>query len=177
MSVLGRAKALVIDTYSNLRYKRAVDNPRRYAGTWVPTIDLDRLTAYRVLAAYRENIAREHIPTTNEDDRRSHREYGDAELIVHRVVSGVLGDDVQVVVDGADDDPPDTPVLPPQPDEPGPDATDIERRVHDAASRVWEQRATEAIADWEATWAALPSLRERQEWLRAWADSELLEQA
>lgn len=177
MGVASWAKNLVLDSYANLTYKRAFESPRRYAGTWVPDADLRRIISYRILAAYRENVAREHIPSGDAAERLAHREYGDAELIVHRVVAGVLGDDVQIVVDGADADPPDVPLLPPRPQQPAADADEVDRRVFDAAVRVWEQRAADTVADWERTWADLPGLRERQQWLRDWADSELLEQA
>lgn len=176
MGVLNRAKAMVLDTWANLTYKRAFLNPHRYAGSWVPPTDLRRLTAYRVLAAYRDNVAREHLPA-EDSAQREHREYGDAELIVHRVVSGILGDDMQIVVDDADNEPPDTPTMPAAPVQPADGASDIDRQVHEATVRVWEERATEAIAAWEEAWANLPTLRERQEWLRDWADGELFEQA
>lgn len=146
------------------------------ARTWVPKDDQRRLAAYMLLAAYVSNVAREYLRTLVEEERRAHREYGEAELLVQRVVSGVLGDDMAIAVDGADRDLPEAPVLPDEPADPGADAGGIARASYEAQVRVWEERARNAIAGWETDWAVRPSLQERQEWLRDWAVDELFDQ-
>lgn len=167
---------VVLDLWAPLSHKQAFDRPQGLAHTWVNADSWRRLAAYTVLKAYCENVSRDYLRTEDEDEKAQHREYGDADLLVSRVVAGLLGDDMQIAVDGADHDPPDTPVIPAPPDEPGDAAGDIDRQVYDASRRVWEQRARDAIIDWEQTWEQLPALRDRQQWLRDWADSELFEQ-
>ncbi len=167
----------IIDQYSPLSHKLPLRDtaPTNLAPTWVPTDQQRRLNAYKVLAAYRHNVAR-HLAagTLTEDDRDKRREYGDAELLVTRTAGGVLGDQIQITVDGADEDIPDTPELPPQPD-PLPDsATDLERRIFTARTTRWTEQATAIVDQWEADWAAHPALIERQEWLRSWAEDEFL---
>lgn len=139
------------------------------APTWVPADQQRRLAAYKILAAYLNNVARWFLDgTTAADDRR---EYGDPALLVARIVSALLGDDPEVVVDGAAVDP--YPALPPRP--PGPDdlpgdATDIERRVAEVAVARWERDAEQVVAEWTAAVEAQPARAERERWLRGQAD-------
>ena len=163
-----------IDQYSPLSHKLPFrDGAARLAPTWVPTTQIRRLDAYKVLAAYRGNVARNFLPDLEGAGDR--REYGDAELLVQRTASGVLGDTIQLIVDGADDDLADEPDLPPHPGTaPADDAPEVEKRVHAARLARWEEQAAAIVDQWEADWAAQPSLIARQEWLRGWADSEFL---
>lgn len=164
-----------IDQYSPLSHKmplRPTDST--LAPTWVPADQKRRLDAYKVLAAYRGNVARWFIADATNDDIDRHREYGDAELLVQRVSGGVLGDNLQIVVDGADDDLPDMPDLPPEPDDPGPDASELEKRIHENRKQRWTEEATRIVDEWEAAWAARPTLIARQEWLRSWAEDEFI---
>lgn len=167
---------LVLDTWSPLGHKQALERPETLARTWVPKDDRRRLAAYMLLAAYVQNVGREYLRTTSDEEKRDHREYGEAELLVQRVVSGVLGDDMAVAVDGAEADLPEAPVLPDEPADPGADAGGIARASYEAQLRVWEGRARQAIEEWEREWSAQPALVERQEWLRDWAVDELFDQ-
>jgi hypothetical protein len=164
---------LVLDLVAPLRYKRALDRP--LAKSWVPEDAKARLEAYKLRAAYLENSARYYLADGIPDtDRRGHREYGDASLLVQRVVAGVLGEDVSIAVDGADVDLGDAPRLPPEPEPVPDDASDLEKRVGQIAQSVWEERARQAIDEWEQAWVDQPIIQAHQEWLRAWADDELL---
>lgn len=165
----------IIDQYSPLSHKMPLrENDTTLAPTWVPKDQQRRLDAYKVLAAYRGNVARNLIPDTTEATRRDHREYGDAELLVQRASGGVLGDQITFVVDGADDDLPDMPDLPPEPDPLPADANDLEKRIHAARTARWLEQATKVVDDWEAAWAAQPALQARQEWIRDWAEKEFV---
>lgn len=190
---------LVIDTWSALTHKALVADANRYdtmLPTWLSAEQQRRLAAYRTLAAYQENVARYLLRSWNvapdtesdaliisqarDDERQEYREYGDAALLVARVVSGVLGDSMAIVVEGADDELPDTPELPEFPDEPeatGNEQADaIAQRIHAIRVARWEAAAQATIDAWEQALLAQPGLQERQDWLRAWADTELLEQ-
>jgi hypothetical protein len=171
-----RLQSLVLDTWTPLSHKEALEQPSAIVATWVSQEDRRRLASYMLLGAFADNVGREYLRATSQTDKDAHREYGDAELLVHRVVSGVLGDDLVVGVDGADDDLPESPVVPDEPAPPAEDAGPIVRASYEAQMRVWEQRARAAIDEWEASWLSQPALVERQEWLRDWADRELLHQ-
>lgn len=172
-----RWRTFVVDRWASLAHKAPMDHPATMVKSWVPTEDQRRLTAYTILGAYLENTARELLRTTVAAERREHREYGDAGLIVSRIVSGILGDQVQITVEGADTIPPDTPTLPTRPGEPPADADDAEKAAYEAALRVWRERAAQTVSDWEDAWRELPALQERQEWLREWAEREMFDQA
>lgn len=169
-------KNLVLDLYANVGYKADVDRPLRVVPSWIPEPQQRRLAVYKVLTAYVSNVGRLARPYATQADADSQREYGDCELLVERIAAGVLGDDPQIVVDGADDDLADGPALPDAPTDPGPQASPIERRVFDAQSRVFERRAAAAIDRWEQAWNDQPALVDRQEWLREWADAEMFDQ-
>lgn len=181
-----------IDQYAPLSHKAALTGQGRattgLAPTWVPREEHRRLAAYKILGAYRANCARMFLPLAtvasyeregfgrhNEPDTAGdRREYGDADLLVDRIRAGVLGDQVQVVVDGADDDLPDEPDLPPRPEDPpeGGETDGFEARVARARLARWETTATDVFDRWLAAVEAQPALLERQDWLRDWADTE-----
>lgn len=141
------------------------------APSWVPEADRRRLNAYKLRRAYVDNVARWFQPDS--DETKNHREYGDADLLVERVTGGLLGDEMQVVVDGADDDIPDAPKLPPKPSEPT-NGEDVDRRAFDAAMARWTDRADQAVVEWEQAWTSQPALQTRQDWLREWWELEHL---
>jgi hypothetical protein len=143
-------RAFVQDLWSPLSHIPAVGNgTTRTPGiaTWVDDTDARRLTAYRVLTAYRSNNRREWLPAAmwakelNPSDLAGQwaegekapaelwREYGHARLLVETARSLVLGDDQTIVVPDADPD-----------DDTGPD----------------------------------PFAVQVQDWLTAWADTERL---
>lgn len=155
--------AFVLDAWAALSYKR--DNARRLhsserslvAPTWAGEEERSRLEAYLLLASYFANVARFFAPEElSDDDRRSHREYGDAALLVKAVRSAVLGDDQQIVVEGAEDDPGE------EPQEPAEGADDAARAEFRTEHAEWARR----LADQEAA-------AERQEWLRTWASPQV----
>lgn len=169
-------RRLILDIWTSLSFKDAVNDPRDLTKSWVAASDRRRLAAYRMLCAYIYNTAREYLHSLSEKDRASHREYGDCALTVERIVAGILGDDMQIVVDGADADLAEAPVLPDPPPPLADDASDIERAAWNAQQAVYEERARQAIEEWQQAWAEQPVLVERQEWLREWADDELFPQ-
>lgn len=141
---------LVFDAWTSLSFKRSLGS--RVTGghswlqpTWVGS-HARRLQAYKILTAYRENAARFFLQTTDMEARDAHREYGDGALIVNQVLAALLGDDQQIVTEGADDYDPDY--------EPG--------TGEDA-----DLDADEAQAEAEAA-------LELQEWLQQWAKDERL---
>lgn len=107
----------IIDAWSPLSFKRSVGTAGQstsfIAPTWVGE-HARRLTAYKVLAAYRGNTARTFRPDGGEGetnraadlrDRNEIREYGDPAVIVAQVVAALLGDKQEIVTEGADEIP------------------------------------------------------------------------
>lgn len=89
-----------------MSFKRTLGNKRVASQTWLaPTWVGDhsrRLTAYKILQSYVDNSAREFLQETDEDKRDAHREYGDAALIVNTILASLLGENQQIVVEGAE---------------------------------------------------------------------------
>lgn len=136
-----------LHTWSALSHKQAMGGTIAVDGlapTWVPADEQTRLTAYTILQAYLDNVARWYVqpgPATDDgkDPRDDRREYGDAALLVDQALAALLGEEQTIVVEHADD------------------VDDLEQ---DATA---EDRALQAEAA-----AAL----ERQDWLREWATAE-----
>lgn len=99
-------REFIHDQYSPLDYKSAAfgaDGKRPGVASWVPPEHHRRLTAYRVLAAYGDNIARNFLPTSlTEEQIRKYREYGHAERIIVGARAAVLGDEQSIYVPDAD---------------------------------------------------------------------------
>ena len=100
------ATELIFDQWTPMSFKRTLGNKRVAGQTWFsPTWVGDhsrRLTAYKILQAYVDNSAREFLQETDEDKKDAHREYGDAALIVNTILAALLGENQQIVVEGAD---------------------------------------------------------------------------
>lgn len=184
---------IVLDLYARLSHKQGLDGtaaPFGLAPGWIDAVNSRRLTAYKILFAYLNNTARlflrddpapvgrgvtapdtatppAEIPAAGQSKRDAHREYGDAYLICEAVRAAVIGDAIQIQVDGADNPLPDDE----DPAAPGDDDTDDDEGQADpeAVPGETDEEAARRRAETEAAIA-------RQEWLDAWADSELLQQ-
>lgn len=104
-------RQLVLDVWSALSFKRGIRSLETTGGFrnwmapgWVGEQNERRLAAYKVLYAIFRNSGREFLNTDDEEDRAQHREYGDAALLVKVVLAAVMGDDIGLSVEGADDD-------------------------------------------------------------------------
>lgn len=90
------------------------------APTWVDDLDARRLTAYRVLAAYMDNVRRYWLPNTRWDrqvsnvdglltvsrpEAQEYREYGDPALLVDTARALILGEDQSIEIDDPRPDP------------------------------------------------------------------------
>lgn len=180
----------VFDPWTQLDHKdevRTANQPSAAVPSWVGR-HARRLAAYKVLLAYQENSARvflsaavgealagelsvEQVVALAEEARRARREYGDAEMIVGRAVDALLGDDVEIVVPDAAGEEPAEPELPPEPEAPAEGADEVARRIAEVRRARWESDALEAVDEWEASIARWVAGRERQAWLRNWADT------
>lgn len=159
MSVLTGLRELVIDAWASMSHKAPLseDPKNRLTGytpkTWVGEEHRRRITAYQILAAYEANVSRVFLSTDDPADVDERREYGDAGLIIDTVLSSLLGEQQEIVVDGADRYDP-----------------DLEQPVattgDDGATTEPDRAELEA---WEANEAARV-LAERQQFLRDWAD-------
>jgi hypothetical protein len=174
---------LILDQWSYLAHKTIVGDgtntiSSNLLASWVPTADQRRLRAYLVLDGYRKNRATEFIDYGRlgaEDAmlaKRKHREYGDPSLIQSRIAHGVLGDDWELVVDGADDDLSDGPDLPDPPEDPGEGATPGQREVFALLKARHAEDEKAAIDGWKERFVSQPILGSRQDDLREWGDRE-----
>jgi hypothetical protein len=161
-----------LDAYSPLGHYMMVSNVSyRPAASWVPEEDRRRLAAYFVLDSFRKNSTRNLLRRATWVRRQKQREYGTPSLLTKRIRSGVLGEDFEWTLPGADDDLGDAPDLPPKPDKPeGEDVDDIENRVYDIALARWKEAAERIVDEWEQATALQPELQAMQTALRKWAD-------
>lgn len=151
---------VIIDPWTPLDYKAAFGSPKAdFLGgplknaPWLSARDRRRLSAYLVLHAYANNTARKFLPSKNVR-RDEVREYGDPSLIIEQALSAVLGEQQQIVVDRADEDPePPAPkeTPPPVPGQPAPEV--------DEPEPIQNPEEIVLAADW-------------QERLRTWATDE-----
>jgi hypothetical protein len=167
---------LLLDLWTPLSHKQAMEDPRgaMLAKGWMSDENLRRVTAYHLLDAYLENASREHLRTTDDTEKRQHREYGDPALFVERVVAAILGEDVTISVEGADVDIPDAPELPEPPDEPA-ENDPVARRIYELQQERHAAAVEQTIDEWERAWRNQPALQQVQEALRDWAQLEQLE--
>lgn len=138
------------DTWAPLAYIPELDASQNSrppgSHTWVDNYDARRLAAYRILAAYTDNIRRFYLPDSTWDQRvenvdglirvhhaeaTGYREYGDPALIVDTARALILGDDQSVEFPDAEDDEP----------------TDLETWVKDWAAK---ERLTQKLLQGEA---------------------------
>ena len=173
--------SIIVDQYSTLSHKELVgvaggdSIAANYTPSWISPADRRRLSAYLVRYCYIANTARLTLPSTVTDlARRTYREYGDPAVLVDRVVAAVLGDEWQIVVDGADDDLLDGPSLPERPEPAPDDADELVKRIAAGRIAAWEAEATAAVDEWLAALDAQPRARAMQTALRHWADRSLL---
>lgn len=155
-------REMVWDAWSPLSFKRHFGS-RSSLGEgagfkppdWIGPEHLRRLQAYSILRAYQDNSGREYFAGTREDID-SRREYGDAALLVETVVGALLGEDQQIVTEGAEE------LALEEPKEPGKDAdgNDLPAPEPDPED---EQRRAEAQAAMDL-----------QDFLRNWAKDERL---
>lgn len=101
------ANELIFDAWTPMSFKRALGSKRQpgtswLAPTWVGATHERRLLAYKVLQAYIDNASRFFLTDVSQDSIDDHREYGDASLIVNQTLSSLLGDDYEIVTEGAD---------------------------------------------------------------------------
>jgi hypothetical protein len=104
-------RQLILDQWAGLSFKRGVRRLESTGGhrnwmapSWVGEANERRLAAYKVLYAIFRNVGREFLNTDDDDVRAQHREYGDANLLVKVVLAAVMGDDLTLSVEGADDE-------------------------------------------------------------------------
>jgi hypothetical protein len=164
-----------LDAYSPLDHYMAVSGASRApVASWVPEEDRRRLSAYYVRDSYRKNKTSRLLRRASWVRRQKQREYGDASLLLSRIRTGVLGEDFEFVLPGADDDLGDAPDLPPRPDPIPDDADEIDKRMFTVAEARWKDLANRTIDEWEQAAQDQPFLQERQQAIRQWADRILL---
>lgn len=111
-NVYRRAQDLVLDAWASLNHKDVMA-PRPASTGWAAPLWVGdhqrRLTAYKVLQSYIDNCSRHFLLAASEDDKKARREYGDAALLVDVMRSALLGETVELVVEGAADALPEDP--------------------------------------------------------------------
>lgn len=133
-------RELIFDAWTSLSFKRSLGGRRQgiswQAPTWVGD-HARRLSAYTILQAFLDNSGREFLGDTSRDARENHREYGDAALVRDTVVAALLGEEWEIVTEGAED---------------------FIEQVPDGASAEVKARSREAqpahdLQDWYRVWA------------------------
>ena len=153
---------VVIDTWAALSHKAPLAGTTGISGrSWVAPswtgIHSRRLAAYKVLSAYLSNVAREFLTGEAAKAKDRHVEFGDPATLRNAIVGTLLGDEQTIVVDGADED------LPSAPDEaPATPGVDEPNTQAETATAIEQERGR------------IMAARDRQEWLRDWADTEHL---
>ena len=118
------------------------------------------------------NNARRSLTDIPADKIIEQREYGDPSLIVSRIVSGVLGDSVEVVIPEMAEAMSAPPSTQDKPADPGDEADDIEKALYAATVEVWTAEKMDAIERWKTARESLPSLKESADWIDWWMDVE-----
>ena len=174
-----RGQVADVDQYSALDHKAIMRSNMDHLPRWVPIVDRRRLTAYLLLDAYHNNVARAFLNNDpNDPDRQdTWQEYGDIGVIVRRIAAAILGEQPGLVIDGADDPIPDVANIRTAPEPPNPDAMtepefEIRNVAYQAAVEVWRAEATELFAEWRELVRAAPLKRRRQRWLQQWATDD-----
>lgn len=163
-----------IDRWSHLDHRIGTpDDPSglSVAPTWLPPREWRRLNAYRFLDAVNKNSSRWYLEATDDKERDRFREFGDPNLFGDRIAAGVVGDQIDVLVEGAEHAPPITVPLPETPLPPD-DGDPSAQAAYEAEMRVRAERSAVLIEDWERQWADYPGLVETQRWLKEWAHVE-----
>lgn len=150
-------RELIFDAYTPISFKRHFGTRKQIgegAGfkppDWIGPEHFRRLQAYAILRAYLDNAGREFFAGTR-TEINDRREYGDAALLVETAVNALLGEDQQIVTEGAEE----LALEDPNSEEDGADAPDPNPED--------EQRRREAQAAMDL-----------QDFLRQWAQEERL---
>ncbi|MER6086815.1 hypothetical protein [Streptomyces bluensis] len=103
-------RQFVIDAWSWLNYKPVMADAGRpasrgfaeLAASWLPSHELRRLAAYKVLASYDNNQAGQLAAAAGDEAALERRELGDAANLVDTALGYLLGADQQIAVAGAE---------------------------------------------------------------------------
>lgn len=103
-----RPWASVLDRWSNMDFKpkfNTVMNPADIP-MWVSEEDMRRLKAYSMIEAYVKDKARIWLQSTSDSDdpSQNRREYGEPSLLVKTTLASLLGEEWNIVTDGAIDE-------------------------------------------------------------------------
>lgn len=168
----------ILDQWSYLAHKATIgDSANQVVSvddvpSWVPRSERRRLQAYLLYDSLRKNRSGLFLANANADQIAKHREYGDPSLITGRIAHGDLGDDWEIVVDGADDDLAEGPDLPDPPEPLPANATEGQRRVFAILKKRHAEDEKAAIDDWEERFISQPILAARQEEIREWSEHQ-----
>ena len=174
-----RGQVATVDQYSSLDHKAIMRSNMDHLPRWVPIVDRRRLTAYLLLDAYHNNVARAFLNVDpNDPDRQdTWQEYGDIGVIVRRIAAAILGEQPGLVIDGADDPIPDVANIRTAPEPPNPAVMtepefEIRNVAYEAAVEVWRAEATQLFDEWRELVRLAPLKSKRQRWLHKWATDD-----
>ena len=175
-----RGQVVDVDQYSALDHKAIMRSTTwNHLPRWTPVRDRRRLTAYLLLDAYHNNVARAFLSADPKDPDRQDtwQEYGDIGVIVRRIAAAILGEAPGLVIDGADDPIPDVANIRDAPEPPDPEAMtepefEIRNMAYQAAVEVWRVEAAQLFAEWRELVRLAPIKRRRQAWLQQWATDD-----
>lgn len=107
---VARGEPLMYDAWTPLAYKRQFGS-RSATGAgagfkpppWIGEEHQRRMMAYAILRAYQDNAAREFVLSADREAIDNRREYGEAALLVNTVLGALMGEDQNIITEGADE--------------------------------------------------------------------------
>lgn len=146
----GSRGQLIFDAWTPMDFKRQFGNRKRASAafgfnppTWIRLEDQRRTMSYAILRAYTDNAAREFMSTHHRSEVDARREYGDAALLVNTVLAALMGEDQQIVTEGAEEADLDEEKS----------ATDADAGTADKTAEQAKAKAALALQDWLRQWA------------------------
>ncbi|WP_268987080.1 hypothetical protein [Streptomyces hygroscopicus] len=103
-------RQFMIDAWSWLNYKPVMADAGRpghraipeLVSSWLPSHELRRLAAYKVLASYDNNQAGQLVAASGDEAALERRELGDAANLVDTALGYLLGSEQTIIVEGAE---------------------------------------------------------------------------
>jgi hypothetical protein len=157
----------IFDSWTPLTFKRQFGSRKSMSFTgdgagfhvpaWIGDFHTRRMQAYAILRSYVDNAAREFMAIKGRDRIDERREYGDAALLVATVVGALLGEDQQIITEGAEE------LALEEEQDPGVDAQGNPLPAPDPDPEQEERRreaeSAMALQDWLREWATIERLQ------------------
>jgi len=162
-----------LDRWSYLDHRIGTPNHSTVgvAPGWLPQDQWRRISAYRFLDALNKNSTRWYMEWDEDYQRDQFVEMGDPWLFGDRIAAGVVGDQIELVVDGAEHPPPSVVPIAQEPTEPE-TGDEVSLAAYQAEVEIRAAQSSDIIDEWKQQWEDYPRLKEVQRWLQDWGKAE-----